>query len=120
MNEEKKPENITSKENENTSNEHRPRRGLEDWEMLQTKEEAPLKVPYWFITLIIALLIGAVLLTLPLSGVRDGYERPWLDMGILVGIGYGIASLIVIYIFMRKRKNKDKQSTPADKSNINK
>ena len=108
MPEEKKIPETQAETKANIDNSDRPRRGLEDWEMLQQKEEPPLRVPYWFLALIAVLFIGAVLLSFPLLGVRSGFERPWMDGGILVGVGYGIISLIIIYFFLRKSKSSEK------------
>jgi len=105
-------DNGTEKQNTTTgkSNEDRPKRGLEDWEMLQNKEEPPLRIPYWSIILVVGLFIGAVLLSFPFMGVRSGFERPWFDWGLLVGVGYGVFALVVIYLFMRNRKKSAKES----------
>lgn len=111
---------INGKTNDETSSEtkkkeHRPRKGLEDWELLQTEEEPPLKIPYWLPIIIGGLFVFAIIATLPLLGVREGFERPWLDSGLLVGAGYGITSLVVIYLFMRKKKTYDSQDNTDDK-----
>lgn len=95
----------------------RPNKGLEDWELLQNKEEPPLKIPYWLPIIIAGLFICAILLSFPLTGVRDGYERPWLDSGIAIGVAYGMGSLLVIYLFLRARK---KSKTNLDTDNIDK
>ena len=110
MDENSKTEDNPGKTDQKTNSEDRPKRGLEDWEMLQTREEPPLKVPYWLIMLIVGLLIGSILLTFPLMGVREGYERPWLDWGLLVGVGYGVVALLMIYLFMRGRKKSANES----------
>ena len=84
--------------------ENRPRRTLEDWEMLQSREEPPLKVPWWFIAMVIVMLTISVFLTLPLMGERKGFERPWFDWGLVIGVGYGVVFLVIIYFYMRGRK----------------
>lgn len=84
--------------------EERPNKGLEDWEFARERDEPPLRVPYWFPIAVGALLLGAIILTLPWLGIRKGYERPWLDWGLLVGAGYGVAFLGLIYLFMKTRK----------------
>ena len=99
-----------------TENQNRPKRGLEDWEMLQTREEPPLNVPYWAILLVVGLLIGGVLLSFPLTGIREGYERPWIDSGLFIGLGYGILLLAVIYFILKKRKDANQKSS-SDKPN---
>lgn len=108
------PENSTSGNTQNQ--EDRPKRGLEDWEMLQQREEPPLKIPYWFIALVAALFIGGVVLSFPFLGVREGYERPWLDWGLAVGVGYGLIALLAIYLFMRKNA-KAKAANNKESSN---
>jgi len=117
MTELKEKDKMTSKD-ENSMPEHRPRKGLEDWEMLQTKEEPPLKIPFWVPILIVGLLLIAVLLSFPLTGVRDGYERPWFDWGLLIGVGYAVISLAVIYFVLRNKKRKaiDEKKETSDGS----
>ena len=101
-----------AKQNEDES-EERPNKGMEDWEFAQEREETPLKVPYWFPIAVGALILGGILLTLPWLGIRKGYERPWLDWGLLIGAGYGVVFLGMIYFFMKTRKN---QSGDAEES----
>ena len=110
-NEEGRPEADTRQE-ENEA-EDRPKKGMEDWEFAQQREEPPLKVPYWFPIAVGALILGAIILTLPWLGIRKGYERPWLDWGLLVGAGYGVAFLGLIYFFTKTRK---KQSGDTEES----
>jgi len=89
--------------------EGRPKKGLEDWEMLQPRDEKPLRIPYWLIVSVAGLFITAVLLTFPFFGEREGYERSWFDSGLLVGVGYGVVILIAIYFLLRRsKKSKDK------------
>jgi len=96
--------------------ENRPRRTLEDWEMLQSREEPPLKVPWWFVAMVIVLLTTSVFLTFPLMGERKGYERPWFDWGLVAGVGYGIVFLVIIYFYMRgKKKARDKSKFETKK-----
>ena len=102
-----------------STQEDRPRKGLEDWEMLQTREEPPLKVPYWFIALVSALILGAVLLSFPLMGTRSGFERPWLDWGLAVGVGYGLISLVAIYFFLKNKKSSNEEQN-SNTSHLNK
>lgn len=103
------------------TSEDRPRRVLEDWEMLQSREEPPLKVPWWFVVIVTGMLLSSVILTLPIMGQRSGYERPWFDWGLLVGVGYGLVFLVIIYFFMRGRKrapNKSELETKKKRSEI--
>jgi len=109
MNEKNYPHNINLEKDTKLVQEDRPRKGLEDWEMLRTREEPPLKIPYWFIALVGALFLGAVLLSFPLMGTRSGFERPWLDWGLAVGVGYGLISLTVIYFFLKNKKSSNEE-----------
>ena len=63
-------DNETEKKNTTTDklSDDRPKRGLEDWEMLQNKEEPPLRIPLWSIVLVVGLFIGAILLSFPFMG----------------------------------------------------
>lgn len=101
--------------------EQQPRRALENWEMLQSREEPPLKVPWWFVVIVIGMLLSSVILTLPIMGQRSGYERPWFDWGLLVGVGYGLVFLVMIYFFMRGRKgavNRSERETKKKRSRV--
>ena len=102
------------KNNSEPNTEQRPRRGLEDSEMLQQREEAPLKIPYWVIIILIGLLIGSVLLSFPIAGIREGYERPWINSGLFIGLGYGAVSLIVIFFILRIRKKSSTKSSSKE------
>lgn len=98
-----------------SESEQRPNKGMEDWEFVQQKEEPPLKVPYWFPIVVGALILGGVLLTLPWMGIRKGYERPWLDWGLLIGAGYGVVFLVMIYFFMKTRKSRSGDAEESEK-----
>ncbi|MDH5232799.1 MAG: hypothetical protein OEY38_22305 [Gammaproteobacteria bacterium] len=86
------------------------KRGLEDWELVQTMEDSEVSIPYWFIAVFVVLLIVAVGLTFPFWGNRPGYERPWFDWGIPAGVAWVVIMSFVIYYFvdlrhvLRKRK----------------
>ena len=109
MNDKNQAPGIIPEKTTKPAQEDRPRKGLEDWEMLQTREEPPLKVPYWFIALVSVLILGAVLLSFPLMGTRDGFERPWLDWGLAVGVGYGLISLAAIYFLLKNKKSSNEE-----------
>ncbi len=120
MEDKKEGKNKPNASDEGTTAEHRPRKGLEDWEMLQVKEDPPLKIPYWLPIIIVGLLVVSTLLTLPLMGVRSGFERPWLDWGLLVGVGYGVVSLVIIYFFMRNKKKHAAEKIESEAPDIKK
>ena len=101
------------------------KRGLEDWEMLQTMEESNVSIPYWFIAIFVVLLIVAVGLTFPFWGNRPGYERPWFDWGIPAGVAWVVFMSFVIYYFVdlrhvlkeKKQKKNEGRNTDNAKSN---
>jgi hypothetical protein len=68
--------------------ERREKRGLEDWEMVETIPESQERVPPWFFAVIGAVLLMAIGLSFPFWGVRPGHERPWLDWGFGLAILY--------------------------------
>lgn len=71
------------------SNEERmAKRGLEDWELVETIPESQKKIPVWFIGVTVAVLLVAVGLSFPFWGLRPGDERPWIDWGFIVAIFY--------------------------------
>ncbi|TLS66323.1 hypothetical protein FEF65_10970 [Mariprofundus erugo] len=73
------------------------KRGLEDWEMVENIHEARLRIPKWFIAIIVAIVITAFGLSLPFWGDRPGMERPWLTMGHLYALGYMLVFGGIIY-----------------------
>ncbi len=113
MTEESNTDTPRAPDKKDATPEYPPRRTLEDWELLQTREEPPLKVPWWFVGMVIAMLAVSTLLALPLLGQRPGYERPWFDWGMVIGIGYGVVFLVIIYFFMRGRKSRSKALASA-------
>jgi hypothetical protein len=64
------------------------KRGLEDWELVETIPESQKNIPYWFIGVTIAVLLVAVGLSFPFWGLRPGDERPWIDWGFIIAIFY--------------------------------
>jgi len=99
--------------------ERKDKRGLEDWEMVTSMEKSEVSIPYWFIALFVVLLIVAVGLTFPFWGNRPGYERPWFDWGIPLGILWVVGISIIIYYFvdLRHMIEKKKQQREKEKDN---
>lgn len=64
------------------------KRGLEDWELVETIPESQKKIPVWFIGVTVAVLLVAVGLSFPFWGLRPGDERPWIDWGFIIAIFY--------------------------------
>ncbi|MDH5731191.1 MAG: hypothetical protein OEZ58_19575 [Gammaproteobacteria bacterium] len=95
------------------------KRGLEDWELVQTMEDSEVSIPYWFIAVFVVLLIVAVGLTFPFWGNRPGYERPWFDWGIPAGVAWVVIMSFVIYYFvdlrhvLRKRKEEKQKNSES-------
>jgi len=83
--------------------ERHDKRGLEDWEMVQTMNKTEASIPYWFIAIFIVLLLVAIGLTFPFWGNRPGYERPWFDWGIPAGAAWVIVMSFGIYYFVDLR-----------------
>jgi flagellar biosynthesis/type III secretory pathway M-ring protein FliF/YscJ len=98
------------------------KRGLEDWEMVQTMNESKVSIPYWFIAIFIVLLIVAVGLTFPFWGNRPGYERPWFDWGIPAGVAWVVVMSFLIYYMVDLRhvlKEKKEKKKRAQEQNNN-
>lgn len=104
-----------------SESERHDRRGLEDWEMVETMEQSQVSIPYWFVAIFIVLLIVAVGLTFPFWGNRPGYERPWFDWGIPAGAAWVIVMSFVIYYFVdlrfRLQERKEKKKQEAESKN---
>lgn len=103
-----------------SDDERKDRRGLEDWEMLESMEQSEVGIPFWFIAIFVVLLIVAVGLTFPFWGNRPGYERPWFDWGIPAGVAWVVVMSAVIYYFVemvpsrRLKKEKEAAAKLAD------
>lgn len=83
--------------------ERHEKRGLEDWEMVNTMEHSSISIPYWFIAIFFVLLLVAIGLTFPFWGNRPGFERPWFDWGIVAGAAWVIVMSFIIYYFVDLR-----------------
>lgn len=103
--------------------ERRDKRGLEDWEMVNTMNESKVSIPYWFIAIFIVLLLVAIGLTFPFWGNRPGYERPFFDWGIPLGAAWVIVMSFIIYYFVdlrhvikekKEKKLKEEQGEKKD------
>lgn len=97
------------------------KRGLEDWEMLESMENNDVSIPYWFIAIFVVLLLVAVGLTFPFWGNRPGYERDWFDWGIPAGVAWVVIMSFLIYYFVDLRhvlkKKKDEKNKAAEQLN---
>ena len=69
--------------------ERKAKRGLEDWELVNSVPDCQERVPPWFYAVIVAVLLVAIGLSFPFWGERPGYEKEsWLDWGFGVAILY--------------------------------
>ena len=82
--------------------ERRAKRGLEDWELLESVPRSQKGVPKWFIAVIIAVLLVAIGLSFPFWGDRAGYERHWIDWGFGAAILYLAVFGTFVYFMVNK------------------
>ena len=69
--------------------ERRLKRGLEDWEMVNTIPTSQKQVPKWFIWVIVAVAFVAIGLSFPFFGRRAGMDYNW------GGWGFGVVAAII-------------------------
>lgn len=55
------------------------KRGMEDWELVEKIPESQQKVPYWFMSVVVIVLLVGVGLSFPFWGLRPGVEVKWTD-----------------------------------------
>lgn len=79
--------------------ERRAKRGMEDWELVDSIPTSQKGVPLWFVAVVIVVLLVAIGLSLPFWGDREGYEREWFDFGFGAAIVY-VAVMSVFVYFM--------------------
>lgn len=100
-----------------SNEERRQKRGLEDWEMVETIPESQQRVPPWFFAVIGAVLLMAIGLSFPFWGVRPGYERPWLDWGFGLAILYLAVFGTFVYFMVNFYGSKLAGRLDSDKEN---
>lgn len=107
-----------------SENDRITKRGLEDWEMVEKRnEQSDHSIPYWFFGLFFVLLVVATGLTFPFWGVRPGFERSWFDWGIPAGVAWVVVMSAVIYYMvdyrhvLKKRKLEAQQNHDKDARN---
>lgn len=82
-----------------TDEERLAKRGMEDWELLESIPESQRGVPKWFIGVVLMVLLVAIGLSFPFWGDRPGYERQWIDWGFGIAILYlAVASTFVWFM----------------------
>jgi hypothetical protein len=109
-----------------TSDEERlSKRGLEDWELVNTIPESQRKVPVWFIAVVVVVLLVAIGLSFPFWGNRPGYERDWINWGFGAAILYiSVAGAFVYFMVnlygthLGGKLDSDKTSEGGDKKDV--
>jgi len=81
--------------------ERRAKRGMEDWELLESIPESQKSVPKWFLGVIIVVLLVAIGLSFPFWGDRVGYERDWVNSGFVVALVYLSVAGTFVYFMVR-------------------
>jgi hypothetical protein len=82
--------------------ERRAKRGLEDWELLESVPRSQKGVPKWFIAVIVAVLLVAIGLSFPFWGDRPGYERDWINGGFGAALLYLAVFGAFVYFMVNK------------------
>ncbi|MEO6422638.1 MAG: hypothetical protein ABIR84_08175 [Candidatus Nitrotoga sp.] len=101
-----------------TSDEERlAKRGLEDWELVETIPESQKSIPYWFIGVTVAVLLVAVGLSFPFWGLRPGDERPWVDWGFIVALFYVAAGSTFVRFMVNLYGSSIGGTLDSDKNN---
>lgn len=75
------------------------KRGMEDWELVDSIPDSQAPVPKWFIGVVLVVLLVAIGLSFPFWGDRPGYERAWVDWGFAAALVYiGVAATFVYFM----------------------
>jgi hypothetical protein len=82
--------------------ERRAKRGLEDWELLESVPRSQKGVPKWFIAVIVAVLLVAIGLSFPFWGDRPGFERSWINWGFGAALLYLAVFGTFVYFMVNK------------------
>lgn len=84
------------------SNEERlAKRGMEDWELVESIPESQKGIPYWFFAIVVVVLLVAVGLSFPFWGDRAGHEREWVNWGFVAALFYISAAATLVYFMVR-------------------
>ncbi len=98
--------------------ERRAKRGLEDWELVESIPESQERVPPWFFAVIVAVLLVAIGLSFPFWGERPGYEKEnWLDWGFVLAIVYSLVFGTFVYYMVNFYGSKLAGRLDSDKEN---
>jgi len=80
--------------------ERRDKRGLEDWELVDSIPESQRNVPWWFFAVVAMVLLFAIGLSFPFWGDRPGFERSWFNWGFVAAIVYILVAGTFIYFMV--------------------
>ena len=95
--------------------ERRAKRGLEDWELLDSMPDSQKPVPRWFFGIIVAVMLVAVGLSFPFWGDRPGYEREWINWGFGAAILYAAVFGTFVYFMVNLYSSKMADRPSDDK-----
>jgi hypothetical protein len=108
-----------------SDNERLAKRGLEDWELVDTIPESQRNVPYWFIAVVVVVLLIAIGLSFPFWGDRPGYERSWINWGFGAALLYISVAGAFVYFMVRLygthlggKLDSDKTAQDSDKQDV--
>lgn len=103
------------------------KRGMEDWELVEKIPESQQKVPYWFMSVVVIVLLVGVGLSFPFWGLRPGVVVKWTDWvtepGFLGSLVYITAAAVFVYYMVnlygssaagRLDSDKEKQDESQD------
>ncbi len=81
--------------------ERRAKRGMEDWELVNSIPDSQEPVPKWFLGVVVVVLLLAIGLSFPFWGDRPGYEREWVNSGFVVAILYLAVGGTFVYFMVK-------------------
>ncbi len=96
--------------------ERRAKRGLEDWELVETIPESQKNIPYWFVAIIVVVLLVAIALSFPFWGNRPGHVREWFNWGFVAAIFYIAAAGALVYFMVQLYGSSSGGKLDSDKS----
>lgn len=99
--------------------ERRAKRGLEDWELVDTIPESQRNIPIWFLAVVVVVLLVAIGLSFPFWGDRPGYEREWIDWGFGAAIIYVSVAATFVYFMVRLYGSRIGGKLDSDKTSAN-
>ncbi len=93
------------------------KRGMEDWELVNSIPESQKPVPKWFFGVVLVVLLVAIGLSFPFWGDRAGYERDWVNWGFVVAIVYIGAASVFVYFMVKMYGSKMAGRLDSDTAN---